>query len=184
MLQFAATTSEPWRNGGGRTRQLAASSTAAPFAWRLSVAELDTSGPFSTFPGVDRVLTLCGGPPIRLTVAGVEHEVLPYRPFGFPGDAVTSCEITTPTRDLNVMTRRDLFSAEVRVVQVGGAVAAGHADVTFAVPITGTATVVGARLELAELDALRLSPGSAVHLEGSGLLAVIRLTPRQPTTLR
>ena len=41
-------TASPWKNGGGVTREVAKSPSQAPF-WRLSIANVDQEGPFSSF---------------------------------------------------------------------------------------------------------------------------------------
>ena len=47
----------PWKNGGGSTTELlihpssASVTSSPPFLWRISLATLDASGPFSTFAG-------------------------------------------------------------------------------------------------------------------------------------
>lgn len=52
------------------------------FDWRISVAYVARAGPFSVFPGVDRIITLIDGPGMVLTVDGAEHRVdAPYKPF-------------------------------------------------------------------------------------------------------
>ena len=178
VLRFAALRPQPWRNGGGRTRELAAEPDGDRFAWRLSIADVGTSGSFSVFPGVDRVITLCDGPGMRLLVDGGEYELAPYEPFRFPGEAETSCRISAPTRDLNVMTRRGACTAHVRIVPASGELAARAGETTFAVLLTGTATV-DSRVELQSLDTLRLVPGTGCHIEGDGRLAVVRITPQE-----
>lgn len=47
---------QPWRNGGGRTRELHRDER-----WRLSVATITAAGPFSTFPGVLRWFAVARG---------------------------------------------------------------------------------------------------------------------------
>lgn len=178
--RFATCPVQPWRNGRGRTRQLAAEPDGDAFAWRLSVADVAEDGPFSAFPGVDRVITVCNGPGMRLVVDGTEHDLAPYQPFRFAGEAETSCRIAAPTRDLNVMTRRGACTADVRVVVATAKVAARRGEITFAVLLGGTATA-GSRVALQPLDALRLVPGTACQMEGDGRLAVVRITPEEDT---
>src|SRR5690606_386633 len=63
----------PWKNGGGETAEIAVSPAGAgfdDFDWRISTAIVAQSGPFSGFPGVDRVLTVIEGGAMELTVAG------------------------------------------------------------------------------------------------------------------
>ena len=60
----------PWKNGQGSTTELAIEPPGAAldgFDWRISIAELRGSGPFSTFPGYDRIIVQLDGPPMILT---------------------------------------------------------------------------------------------------------------------
>jgi len=53
-----------WLNGGGLTRELArgpVSSAQAEFGWRLSLADIERDGPFSSMPGCDRSFALVEG---------------------------------------------------------------------------------------------------------------------------
>ena len=55
-----------WKNGGGWTTELAAfpesgADAAAPFDWRVSIAEIESDGAFSPFPGCDRHIALLEG---------------------------------------------------------------------------------------------------------------------------
>ncbi|MFE9253171.1 HutD family protein [Streptomyces sp. NPDC007088] len=209
----------PWKNGGGTTREVAsgsvrAGSAPAPsapvppadgFDWRVSVADVDAGGPFSAFPGVDRVITLVEGSGMVLTVDGTSRPVGPLSPFAFPGDAVTDCRLEAgPVRDMNVMTRRDRASADVRVVRVTDGDGDGDGDGTeltraedevLLVMATTEGLVLGAAdkrgdgdrdtgedaTTLGRLDCVRVGhagPGS-VFLRGEGTAAVIRVVARR-----
>jgi environmental stress-induced protein Ves len=64
IIRAAQCTPVPWRNGGGFTLEIATWPEGASldtFLWRVSVATIDTPGPFSHFRGVDRSLTLIDG---------------------------------------------------------------------------------------------------------------------------
>lgn len=110
-----------WKNGGGVTRELAAfppGADASEFVWRVSIADVDQPGPFSAYPGVDRVITLLEGDAMVLTLEAGEKVLRPREPFRFSGEDAVTCALPGgPTRDLNVMTRRGQASAEVRVHQ-------------------------------------------------------------------
>lgn len=110
----------PWANGGGITREIAASPPEAAldsFDWRVSIADVDLAGPFSTFPGVDRVITLLEGPSMVLDLHGERQVLAPQVPFAFAGEAAVHCTLPDgPTRDLNVMTRRGVARADVQVI--------------------------------------------------------------------
>ncbi|MGH7125687.1 MAG: HutD/Ves family protein, partial [Stellaceae bacterium] len=102
----------PWKNGGGETVEVAVSPEGASldaFDWRVSMAHVASSGPFSRFPGIDRTLAVLAGSGIRLGVAGRCTVVLDRDTpaFTFPGGDFTTAElIAGPIDDLNVMTRR------------------------------------------------------------------------------
>jgi environmental stress-induced protein Ves len=110
--------SMPWKNGGGVTTELllspAGASLAGGFDWRLSVAELKGSGPFSALPGVERGIVQLEGPAMRLTHAGRPGRALtPFEPYRFAGEWETAAELAGPARDFNVMAARDRVTARV-----------------------------------------------------------------------
>ncbi|WP_421937458.1 HutD family protein [Phenylobacterium sp.] len=122
LLRAADRAAVPWKNGGGVTREVAAwppGSGFDDFAWRVSMAEVREDGPFSSFPGIDRVLTVLEGA-MRLTIqdAGVFDLSSRSAPLAFDGGVLTSAQLTAgPVLDLNVMTRRGAAFARVdRVV--------------------------------------------------------------------
>ena len=122
VLRSADRPAAAWKNGGGITREVASWPEDAGldgFDWRISLAEVASGGPFSAFPGVDRVITVVDGGGMELTVDGVRHSVAePYRPFAFAGDADTRCRLLDGAiTDLNVMTRRGRVAAGVDIVR-------------------------------------------------------------------
>jgi environmental stress-induced protein Ves len=102
----------PWRNGGGVTRELAVSPAQGDWHWRMSVAEVDGSGPFSRFEGIDRWFAVLEGAGVRLDVQGeVKREAHRITrnsaPFYFDGGAPTHCTLVDGrTQDFNLMVRR------------------------------------------------------------------------------
>jgi len=105
--------SMPWKNGGGTTTELsiepAGATLESGFLWRLSMAEVGVSGPFSRFEGYDRTLLLLEGrgmcldfdqrPPVRLDRL--------LEPVAFPGDWLTAgILLDGPCRDFNIITHR------------------------------------------------------------------------------
>lgn len=110
----------PWRNGGGVTRELAVGPAGEDWAWRISVADVSTDGPFSSFPGVQRWFAVVRGAGVRLAVDGQVHEVVAASaPLEFDGAAqVNAWLLCGPTQDLNLMVRR--ARAEGRMTRVAG----------------------------------------------------------------
>ena len=115
----------PWKNGGGETAEIAIApdgSGVDSFDWRISMARVDSDGPFSTFPGVDRTLTIIEGAGLRLWIDGTPVDVTGHsEPFSFRGEAMThATRIGGAVTDLNVMTRRERFSHRVTRVEARG----------------------------------------------------------------
>jgi environmental stress-induced protein Ves len=83
----------PWKNGGGVTREIVCQPPGAgmdSFDWRVSIAHIASDGPFSAFPGIDRVITLLKGGGVHLSSADgqVNHRLgTPLAPFAFAGEA-------------------------------------------------------------------------------------------------
>jgi uncharacterized protein len=108
-----------WKNDGGWTTEIAHDplpGSASGFRWRVSIADIESDGPFSSFPGIERDLLLLAGngmeldinaaPPIRL--------VQRFQRVHFAGEDEVTCRLLAgPTRDFNVMANRDSVSAEV-----------------------------------------------------------------------
>lgn len=107
----------PWKNGAGETREIVnIPSVDAPFLWRASIATLSQDGPFSLFPGVDRVIMLLAGSPLWLRGDALSHRLVPGEPWAFAGEwRITSEGITGPGMDFNVMTQRSRARSQVTV---------------------------------------------------------------------
>ncbi|MFF9455724.1 HutD/Ves family protein [Streptomyces flaveolus] len=184
ILRASERTPAPWKNGGGVTSEVAVHPQGAgtdDFAWRVSVADVARSGPFSTFDGVDRIITVVDGPGMALTVDGTPHVVdAPYEPFAFPGDAVTECRLLDgPIVDFNVMARRAGTTARVRVERAHTCVRPGTGTRVLAIVLEGTALLHGASVRLGRLDAVLFSEQDPVDTIGvDGVLAVVDLVDR------
>ncbi len=99
---------QPWRNGGGVTRELLAwPGGRVDWQLRISVADIDADGPFSRFPGVERWFAVLEGAGVELTIAGAVHRLVRGdAPLHFDGAAPAHARlIDGPTRDLNLMLR-------------------------------------------------------------------------------
>ncbi|MBT2593871.1 HutD family protein [Arthrobacter sp. ISL-72] len=147
IIRYAELRAEPWRNGGGVTRELASHPKAASaqdgaWDWRVSIAEVSKAGAFSAFPGMERVLTVIDGELLLLTVDGAEHPLEKYRPFRFPGDADTASALPTgDIRDLNVITRNGAFKGYTSIIELSKKRAHPVFDGQLGVLLQGQATV-------------------------------------------
>ncbi|GGB97531.1 HutD/Ves family protein [Pseudoduganella buxea] len=125
LIQYASLNPTPWKNGGGCTTEILASppgATLNDFDWRISLATIAQSGPFSVFPGIDRTLTLVDGGNVVLDVGNERKVALSEREpvVAFPGEVAVNATVDgVPTTDFNVMTRRErcTHQLERRVVR-------------------------------------------------------------------
>ncbi|ARP89373.1 hypothetical protein CAL14_02890 [Bordetella genomosp. 9] len=131
---------QPWKNGGGTTREIVCWPPGAgmdDFLWRISVARIDTGGPFSRFEGVDRIITLLSGSGVVLQGgfdAGRHALTQPLAPFAFPGDVAVDCALQGGAcEDLNVMSRRGRVRAAVTVHDRAGTLPAASCGLLLAV---------------------------------------------------
>ncbi len=113
----------PWKNGQGSTTELAIEPPGAAldgFDWRISIAELRGSGPFSTFPGYDRTIVQLDGPPMSLTNGKRPPVALEQLvPHAFSGDDETACEVDGVAHDFNLIVRRGVVRASITVHRLG-----------------------------------------------------------------
>ena len=88
--------SMPWRNGKGMTLEIARRPlSGSQFDWRLSLASVTTTGPFSCYPGYQRSVTLVSGEGFRLDLQGHAPALLdePGASTQFAGEGDTVCTL-------------------------------------------------------------------------------------------
>lgn len=210
IIRFAELKPEPWRNGGGVTRELASHPKAASaqdgaWDWRVSIADVGSAGEFSTFPGMERVITVIDGELLLLTVDGEEHPLEKYRPFRFSGEAASASALPTgDIRDLNVIARAGEFKGYTSIIELSKKRAHPVFEGQLAVLLEGKASVspgaeptnpgaeptetaasgdgsdssdreAAASIELARYDAVVGSDTRSPEILGRGFLAVISI---------
>jgi environmental stress-induced protein Ves len=164
ILRAADRTAVPWKNGGGITREVAVSPDGArldAFDWRVSIADVRAPGPFSLFPGIDRVLTILEG---RMALAFADREVIleAGEPFAFAGDvACFGRPIDGPVTDLNIMTRRGRCSTRVECA-ADTTVAPNSFTLVVAASDVRLGDVALARFDAAVIDRAHALTGRAV----------------------
>ena len=178
IVRWDSLSETPWKNGGGVAVDIVtapASATGDRFDWRINVATIARSGPFSAYPGVDREFRLIDGGPLTLRVG--DREAVELEPGGdgvaFPGDVPTRVELAgPPCRAFNVLARRRAFTAAVEH-WTGEGLPTIHrhgADQVTAFLLDGPAAVAGVRQALQPFDTIvadediRLVTLGPVHL--------------------
>jgi len=178
---------ERWKNGLGWTREVFRwPPDQAEWDWRVSIAEVDKGGPFSTFPGVDRELVLLSGEGMRLDFEDGESVELrpPHDRHRFAGERVLAAELFNgPTQDFNLMWRRERVQATLlHRPLVGPMLFFAEPGVRWlAYLISGRAPVKDRLLPLAmeQGDSVLLEPERGEHnrliIEGGGELLLVRI---------
>lgn len=171
----------PWKNGGGRTTQLAidpASAGLDDFSWRISMARVSHPGPFSQFPGVDRSLAIVDGAGLKLSVPGrfllqVDETSSAY---AFPGEwNIDSTLVDGAITDFNVLTRRDVWTHTLERLRLFRNVVMDGADDAFIYCVQGEAYL--GDFVVAAGEALQTGPCTMLELcaDAPSLLYLVRL---------
>ncbi len=114
-----------WKNGFGRTAEIAIDPPNADvggrFRWRLSIADVERSGPFSAFPGYERTIMVIAGHGMDLRVGDEPVRQLDrlFEPFVFSGDRPAECRLLNgPIRDFNLMVERSSLRSRLTVLEL------------------------------------------------------------------
>ncbi len=187
IIRYAELKAQPWRNGGGVTREVASHPAGAPsgpgtrdggWDWRVSIADVSKAGDFSAFPGMDRVLTVLEGELLLLSVDGAEHPLEKYRPFRFSGDAAAAGSLPTgDIRDLNVITRNGAFKGYTSIIELSKKRAHPVFGGQLGILLQGQAAVTPGTAGAGQADV------APADVEPSGSAAGAAGTPAEPTTL-
>lgn len=94
-----------WKNGAGFTLEIARSQGETDFDWRISMADVTTSGPFSLFPNKQRIISVLDGQGMVLHVDDLPAKTLNQGDiFAFHGESQVQSElIDGAIRDLNLI---------------------------------------------------------------------------------
>ena len=189
VIAYSGISPAPWRNGGGVTRQIASgklgvagSLESVPgddWDWRLSIADVESEGPFSSFAGMTRILTILEGEGLAITIDGVGRRLGRYTPLRFDGGATTSAMLPAgPIRDFNLITRTGTVNGQVDLVELSPEHPRKLAAGQLGVLLQGRALFQdgddGER-SLERYDTVVGGGESPPAISGSGLLAMVSL---------
>ena len=178
-----------WKNDGGWTTEIARDPAGdGDFRWRISIADIESDGPFSAFAGISRDLVLLAGNGIELDIgdAPTLRMTERFQRVHFEGEANVDCRLLAgPTRDFNVMARRDAVRAEVVARPLVGSMVlfAQTSVVWLAHAFSGHAQARAGEESVAieTGDTLRIDfedPASGrVVIEGGGEIVLVKLAP-------
>jgi environmental stress-induced protein Ves len=162
----------PWKNGGGMTTEIAVERDAAgAVLWRVSIADVEQSGPFSDFTGYDRTIMLLegGGFELRFNEAPTQRIDRPWEPFRFAGEWKTDCTlIDGPVRDFNLMVARSgpPGRIEVRRLKPG----------TIRLPGAPTVLVHAISAEVLVCEA-EINSGDTMRIDGADEITLTTTSP-------
>ncbi len=97
----------PWKNGGGTTTELfrLPDPDNENFLLRLSIADVNSDGPFSHYPGIDRQLLILNGEGCVLNHQ--TYLTTKTSPYSFSGEYGIDCKLINGAfQDFNVMVKR------------------------------------------------------------------------------
>lgn len=175
----------PWKNGGGFTEEITRDSGEGldGFGWRLSIADIEESGGFSTFVGYQRIITVLQGDGMRLLVDGqASRPLLAFDAFAFSGENQVSCKLLGgPIRDFNLIYSPQRYRARLQWLDGTSRVYSSASTVLlFAASSLVEVTIVGHETQrLGLYDCLRLEGNDQLlGLDVQGRFCLIELVGR------
>jgi environmental stress-induced protein Ves len=189
----------PWKNGRGATDELAlwpldASFERGTFDWRVSRARIEQPGPFSSFPGFERVLVVTAGAGLVLEhgAHAPRARLRTLEPYRFRGDWPTTAELPAgPVDDFGVLARLGAVEPAVEVLRLGRRRARevlerGHALAHLLLgAVTARVTGEDEAFDLESGDSLwmrELRGGEEIDLQGGAEGSVVLLVRLGPPT--
>lgn len=185
-----------WKNNGGWTTEIARSELPdgaaddGAFDWRVSIADIERDGPFSSFPGIDRDLMLLAGNGIELDIDEAPAQRLDrrFQHVRFAGESNVDCHLLAgSTRDFNVMARRGVIDTEVIARPLAGPMLIfPQPAVTWLVHVfsgAATARCADETITAEHDDTLLITAGGndRVILDGAGELVLVRFSQAMST---
>jgi len=115
-------TEQPWRNGRGRTLEIARAG-GADFDWRLAAAGVGEDGPFSDFAGYRRLLVVTAGAGLVLEFpppSQRRERLRPLEPCAFDGAPAPHARLVGgPVEDLGLIWQPQRCRASMQGLRLG-----------------------------------------------------------------
>jgi environmental stress-induced protein Ves len=183
-----------WRNGGGVTHEaVRRPANGERFDWRVSVAEIGASGPFSAFDGYRRHMLLLRGAGLELRFADGRLEGLAHGGdlVAFAGAPPPDCRLTAGACvDLNLISAAGIpvetwVLRDARPLDV--AVERGNVVLAFGIDATGSVEVPSAspgRIEPSDLAIVDVVSAGRIGARAlacppAGVLFLAKLAPSE-----
>ena len=164
--------STPWKNGKGKTTELAINSggNLTDFDWRLSMAEVTEPCLFSDFAGYQRNLILIAGQQLQLCHDDqhIDHltKVLDYAAFS--GNCSTYARLPSgPIVDFNIITNAQKYSVAVTTSAIQRQVNIAEQGVSF---VFGLSTAI--EIEQGSKNRFCLKPGDLLQIENEPQITI------------
>jgi environmental stress-induced protein Ves len=174
----------PWKNGGGVTHEAIRVPAGGVFRWRVSVAQIETSGPFSDFAGYERFMVLLEGNGVALKFGdGGERVLCQVGDMAeFDGARATFCELKAGACvDLNLMVARGAGPSGARVQRLDAPMtlmrASGRSTLVFPLDAPVALDVAGAREVLERWDLAVLADAGSLSPVAGAAQAFIASVP-------
>ncbi|MGE7095531.1 HutD family protein [Pseudomonas fulva] len=174
----------PWKNGAGFTEEIARDhgNGLDGFGWRLSIADIQASGAFSSFAGYQRIITVLQGDGMRLWVDGqLSRPLLPFDGFAFEGASEVDCHlIGGPIRDFNLIYAPQRYRARLQWLEGFNRLHTSASTVLLFAASQAVEVAAGHQaLQLGRHDCLQLEGNEALlALDVQGQCCLIELDPR------
>lgn len=174
---------EPWANGAGSTTVLMREPDTAEWTIRISIAKVETPGPFSELQDTRRVLVPLDAPMALRFPDGRELAAPRFGTLRFDGSPAPAGLLPEgATRDFNLMLRDGARGGVLPRTLIDSMVLPSLPDVRWLVYLdSGRARVdagTGGNLALEPREAVLVTPGGTpgrVLIEGAGEIVLVKL---------
>lgn len=171
IVRYAELPPMPWKNGKGFTRTLFSDAAASidEWTWKISIAEINGTQPYSAYPGIRRGQVALGPGSVDLEING-QLKLLPVEgTIVFEGeDDVVAKPACERFLDLNVMGLRSSWDPSVEIVE-SPIIERRESCIQVLVALGDTCTVNACAFS--RLDSVMLDETSEIQATGRFVLA-------------